>query len=263
MFRKIFRSLLYASLILSAAISITPIPSLPVVAQQQSGQQKDVGLSWEKPETILRPKKGPQQSRIRAPLLALRWQLLILDKRNREQPVDPKTQYFADGDYMRLAVQLNQNGYFYVIKHTLDNNDQRSPLLLISNKYEVAKDEVVEIPDPKSSEYRRNDKSWWKIGKRVKSDVITIIFTRDRIDRLAASGLSSSEGDVVDEQLVFELTRQSSNPEEKLWSLAMQKNSNLRGILGEHVKFLRNPDPRNNEVLVERIEGRHVLRRGE
>lgn len=244
--------------------SLSRMPSILIVAfllmaalaSAMFAQMADPGLFWRQEVTIKRVVKTyrPKPEQIKARLLTIRWQLLTLTKEKVDQPVDSRGHSFANGDKFRAAVQINQPGHVYALKHTQDRNGKRSPYYLISRDDKFSQDNVIELPLKESAKQLDSDKAWWKVSTRDKREFITMIFSRDRIEELVNTGQKSEQGIQVDEKLVAELTRQSSVPKQGVWSLKSQRKTSLQGIRGEHVVMAWNPDRNNNEVLVEIIE---------
>jgi len=206
------------------------------------------------------PKVGAPRP-VKKPLLALRWQLLTYDKQNREQAVDPLTQNFVDDDGVRLGVQINQDGYVYIVNHTVERDGKITPPTLISKEQNlIRKDTVIELPTTlpptcRNMSYRQNGKYWWKMRPPAGREVVTIIFSRKPINELAEAARKDPCKDVwVSDSLLFELTRKAPEPKHEFWTPQMQKQSGLQGIKGAHVIMVWNPNPSNNDLLVERIE---------
>jgi len=214
--------------------------------------------AWIKEEV---PVKTPgKQTVVTVPKLTLRWQILTLDKQNQELAA-ASSREFVDGDWVRVAVQVNQAGYLYIINHTIERDGKLTRPTLISKKLnKVAKDRIVELPALAGcpSRYQRNNKCWWRMRKPEGREVITIIFSRNQVNEFAEAASKSAEEDVyVSDDLIFRLTQKSPEPKRQPWSPADQRRYKLQGIMGDHVTMVWNPNARNNEVLVERLEYNH------
>jgi hypothetical protein len=227
-----------------------------VVAQPAKKSQS--GNVWDEPKVAV-PKSPGVPRPVKKPLLTLRWQLLTLDQQNQEQAVDPASRNFADGDWVRLGVQINQDGYLYIINHTVEKDGKITPPTLISKEQNlIKKDTVIELPTIGSSKYQRNNKYWWQMRPPAGREVITIIFSRGRVEKLAeAAGQDVNRDVLVSDSLLFELSRRAPEPSHKLWTPEMQKQAKLQGVKGAHVTMVWNPNPSNNDLLVERIEFNH------
>lgn len=227
-----------------------------------AAQNLGVGLSWEKETTITRPvtKKRPQPVRIQAPLLTLRWQFLVAGANTAEQAISPKSREFIDGEFVRMAVQVNQKGYLYVINHTVKSDKTiEGPFLISRGKYSVNKNQQVILPLNSLSECpeanQKDGKCWWKIRPPAGREVVTIIFSRDEIEEWSQA--SPTTDLPVDETKIYELTREAPKTKSGIWTTAMQKQSKLEGLTGPYVTMVWNPNSANNELLVERIEFNH------
>jgi hypothetical protein len=229
--------------------------SFLLLVQSAAAQEDDYG-KWKKQEQITRPvtRKRPRPVTITAPLLTMRWQFLVASDQ-KEQPVNPKSRDFVDGERARIAVQVNQNGYLYVINHTVKgDNSIEGPLLISRGQYSVKKDQQQVIPVTCPDSDRKNGKCWWTLKQPAGLEVVTIIFSRDEIDEWKDFN-SDDEDPPVSESLVHEKSRESPNPQRKAWTV--RKGSRPVGLNGPHVAMVWNPNLKNNEVLVERIEFNH------
>jgi hypothetical protein len=113
---------------------------LPV--RSASAQEDDYGI-WKKAEVITRPaaKNRPHPVRIKAPLLTMRWQFFVAGDETKEESIDPAKRTFVDGELVRIAVQVNQSGYVYVINHTVKrDNSIEGPFLISRGQYQIMKD---------------------------------------------------------------------------------------------------------------------------
>ncbi|HKX33328.1 MAG TPA: DUF4384 domain-containing protein [Blastocatellia bacterium] len=224
-----------------------------LAARSVRGQEDDYGR-WQKAEVITRPatRTRPRPVRISAPLLTMRWQFLVADEETAEQAVDPGSRSFADNELVRIAVQVNQTGYIYVINHTIKNDHSiEGPFLISRGQYRIQKDQERVLPLRCPSTNQRGGKCWWRIKSPPGREVITLIFSRDEIEPW--KNLETHEREpAVDEALIYALTRESPQTRRKLW-----KGPPSQGLNGSQVNMVWNPDRGRNEVLVERIEFTH------
>jgi hypothetical protein len=229
-----------------------------IPVQNAAAQKKGGGSTWDKPVVSVPATPGrPRPAKL--PLLTLRWQMLSVNKQNQEHAVDTANQTLEDGDWARLGVQINQDGYVYIINHTVEQNGRMTPPTLISKEQnKIPKNTVIEMPTIGTSKYQKNGKYWWRLREPAGREVVTVIFSRNRIDELAAAAGQNRDKDVVvKDSLIFDIIQKSPSPSRKPWSLNSQRTSSLQGIRGDQVTMVWNPDPRKNEYLVERIEFNH------
>ncbi|MCI0336640.1 MAG: DUF4384 domain-containing protein [Acidobacteria bacterium] len=247
---------------LSCAVLVTIYCFLTQARTVTAQGREGFGLVWEKSQNITRPPtpKRPRPKPTTAPLLTLRWQFQMAGAQTKGEAINPTTRTFVDGELIRIAVQVNQNGFVYLINHTVKSDKEiEGPVLLPGGKYSVKKDqEIVLPPTPLSecpAENQKDGKCWLRTEPPAGIEVVTIIFSRDEIDEWA--NLSTAIKNPVAEPLINELTRKCPNPSRAVWTEAVQKNSKLKGIRGPHVKMVWNPNKNDNELLVERIEFNH------
>lgn len=238
-----------------AAVFCCLVQALPALAQNP-------GIFWEKKKVITRPvvKNKPKRPPLKAPLLTMRWQMWVSTQQAQADPVDPRNRTFVDGELVRLAIQVNQKGYLYVINHTVKSDKTiEGPKLISHGKYAVEKNHQdvhpkVDFADcPKGAQ--KGGKCWWLMMQPAGREVVTIIFSRDEIEEWV--NLKSEWEPLVDETLIHELTRQSPGTRRAAWTVPMQGALKLTGIAGPHVMMVWNPNRQNNEILVERIEFNH------
>ena len=228
------------------------------VALAQDDKQNP-GVSWDADKVPNPPvKRGPGPVRRKVPLLMLRWQLWGLDRQNQEFAV-PSTREFADGEFVRLSVQVNQEGYLYLMKHTVEKDGKTTPTTMISMAIEkVTKDSVVDVPIGCESKYKRNGRCWWRLRKPAGREVVTAVFSRKPIPELSNIVRKNLGEEVyVGDNLIFQLTQKSPPPKHQAWTVADQKRKLLPGLKGEYISMVQNPNVQNNELLVERIEFTH------
>jgi Domain of unknown function (DUF4384) len=207
-------------------------------------QEDDYG-TWKKEQVITRPaaKSRPRPVRIKAPLLTMRWQFFVADAEANEAAIDPAKRTFVDGELVRIAVRVNQSGYLYVINHTVKrDNSIEGPFLISRGQYQIKKDQQLVLPPLCPESNRIDGQCWWRTKSPPGREVITIIFSRDEIEEWRDLD-SSKEDSPVSESLIYSVSRESPETNRK--------------IHGQHLMEVWNPNPKRNEVLVERIEFTH------
>ena len=226
-----------------------------------AGKGKNPYILEDRDEEAPAPRRGrvrraPQRQK--TPALAIYWQLLTIDKQNQESAVAPSRE-FSDGDLVRLAVQVNQDGYLYLVKHTIDKDGQSSPPALVSKEVaKVARNEVVELPFGCDSKSMRNGKCWWKVRKPAGREVITAVFSRTRVDKIAEIARTNSGEEIyVSENLLFQITQESPLPQRQVWTSADQYRNEPQALRGGYITKVWNPQPQIRELLVVRIEFAH------
>lgn len=216
-----------------------------------SAQENDYG-TWKKAEVITRPaaKSRPRPVRIKAPLLTMRWQFFVAGETN-EEAIDPARRTFVDDELVRIAVQVNQSGYVYVINHTVKyDNSIEGPFLISRGQYQIKKDQQLVLPLVCPDPNRIDGKCWWRTKSPPGREVVTIIFSRGEIEEW--KDLDTGKADSpVSESLIYSLTRESPDTNRKILMGPLQR------INGRQITEVWNPNPKRNEVLVERIEFTH------
>jgi hypothetical protein len=231
-----------------------------------AAQSSDPSLVWTAPTTIKRVPKKPQPKArpappktVSAPLLTMRWQVLSKGTDGKEKPVDPKTFVFHDKDKLKLAVKVNQAGYFYVIGHTEAPEGGKiieNPVLIFNGHNYVAKDEEIFIPDNCDAEFRdEQNKCWYEMKPPGGRQVVTLVFSRDPVDSLptAIAGKAVEIGPAIFEQLRSGSPKTSHRP----WT-ATSTGSVLKGPF---ITAVWNPNKDDNEDLVEQIVLTHEEQR--
>jgi hypothetical protein len=225
----------------------------PLLVGSASAQEDDYGI-WKKAEVITRPptKSRPRPVRVKAPLLTMRWQFFVASDETNEEAIDPAKRTFVDGELVRIAVQVNQSGYVYVINHTVKrDNSIEGPFLISRGQYQIKKDQQLVLPLLCPESNRIDGKCWWRTKSPPGREVVTIIFSRDEVEEWKE--LDASKGDsLVNEPLIYSLTRQSPETNRRVG-----KGTPSQGTNGQHITMVWNPNPKRNEVLVERIEFTH------
>ena len=92
-------------------------------------------LMWGKPVQVTRvekPRRTPSKPRPKprphkpvvqmTPLLSLRWSVQQRDQAKIVKPANPDVS-FKVGDYLRLVVEVNQDGYLYIIQEGTHDDD--------------------------------------------------------------------------------------------------------------------------------------------
>jgi uncharacterized protein DUF4384 len=223
------------------------------LVRSASAQEDDYG-TWRKAEVITRPaaKSRPRPVRIKAPLLTMRWQFFVAGEETSEEAVDPAKRTFVDGELVRIAVQVNQSGYIYVINHTVKrDNSIEGPFLISRGQYQIKKDQQLVLPPLCPQSNRIESKCWWRTKSPPGREVITIIFSRDEIEEWKDLD-ADKEDSPVSESVIYAISRESPETNRKIL-----KGTQSQGSKGEYVTEVWNPNPRRNEVLVERIEFTH------
>jgi hypothetical protein len=218
------------------------------------GQDDDYGGIKKKKVPITRKRTNRP---IQAPLLAMRWQILSLDRRGIEAPVDPNRADWGDVDAVRILTQINQPGYFYAIGQTVDkNNNLSEPQIIFFNENTMlGEDSLIELPSATQSKYKQQNKYWWKQSGSAGRQVITLVFSRDRIDELERVVSQSRDKEPgVDYRSFLWLIQESSYPQRKILTAQAPRPVNASGLTGPFVTNVWNPNRSNNEMLVEIIE---------
>ncbi|MEP7340291.1 MAG: hypothetical protein ABI977_21340 [Acidobacteriota bacterium] len=158
-------------------------------------------------------------------------------------------------DLLRLALQVNQKGYLYVIGHTETGTrkiiDPPKQINLGQNKTVADFRQVLPATCPDES--ARCGDCYWEITDPAGLDVITVIFSREQIPQLMNPG---NESRVVSASFIQELSEKAGKPMRRLWEPGKQ-GSDTSGVVGQYVYQVWNPNVKNNELLVERIELNH------
>lgn len=232
--------------------------------EKVTAQKDDPSNVWINSTPIKRPPdKGRKRKSIVAPFLTMRWQVLTLGRKAEisanncvEEPINPAGFTFTDKDAVRLAVQVNQKGYLYLINHTEapDGRIIEGPKLISAGQYEVEKDLKQLLPPTCPKDESSCGQCWWRMYSPAGREVVTVIFSRDKINQLANN---SGYDLMVSASYIEELKRNSPNPKHQLWDLDSQKKSRLTGVTGHHVTMVWNPNASDNEMLIERITLNH------
>lgn len=153
-----------------------------------------------------RPKPRPQAPVVQmAPLLSLRWSVLkgnwadAPDAAKKPVATNPETP-FRVNDHVQLVMEVNQDGYLYVIQDsdlTMVFPDAR----INAGKNYVKKGQKIIIPSNCDKKYQdANGNCWFKV--EAKDDDLTLIFSRDRIDDLPNSADESGAVTIKKEALM-------------------------------------------------------------
>jgi hypothetical protein len=174
--------------------------SLPSWADSKSS------LLWEKPVEVKRvekPNRTPPKPRPtprivkkkpvvvqQSPLLSLRWSARkgdwadAPDPAKRPKPANPEDS-FKVGDHLQLVVEVNQDGYLYMIQEkdlTMIFPDAR----INGGKNFLKKGQKITIPSNCTPDVTdKNGNCWFEVAD--KDDQITLIFSRDKIENLPNS----------------------------------------------------------------------------
>jgi hypothetical protein len=248
-------------LVLGTALALLP-------AYRNAGaQSSDPSLIWTAPTTIKRPppkkplpKAHPAPPKtVSAPLLTMRWQVLSKGADGKDKAVDPKTFVFHDEDRLRLAVKVNQAGYFYVISHTESPDGSKiteNPVLLFNGHNYVAKDEEVLIPDNCDAKFRDDqNKCWYWMTPGPGRQVVTLVFSRDPVESLPTA--IADKGIEVGPAILEQLRSGSPKPTHRPWTAA----STGSVLKGQYITAAWNPNKDDNEELVEQIVLTHEEQR--
>lgn len=168
-------------------------------------------ISWDKPVPVTRvekPRRTPPKPRPKpkphkpvvqmAPLLALRWSVQKRDQSKMVKPANPEGT-FKVGDYLRLLIEVNQDGYLYIIQEgllTMIFPDKR----IKNGDNRVTKGQKIVIPSNCAKDIEAQDQCWFVMED--KDDDITLIFSRDRIDDLPNSADESGAVTIKKEALM-------------------------------------------------------------
>jgi len=245
------RSLVVMSIIVSGI-------SASVVGQKKSS------LFWDPPPTTIhrvqkadrRPSR-PLPAKQTGTFLTLQWRVLERGNGNVQKEADPN-QVFHNGDYLKLAVTTNQNGYLYIIQR-MNNGDGNFvfPDPRINNgRNNVTKNQEYVVPSFCPGKADPND-CWWQMAPPTGRENFIVVFSRDEFDKLP-SHVTGTDDDyeypVIKRDLIEELINASRQK--------VRKATGQLTIPGKTpARFatrLQNTNIQDNEELIATIQLRHA-----
>lgn len=234
---------------------------------------------WDAPVQVSRPatpKTGrkPRQKHVPpvevVPLLTLKYQVLTRGDGGTAQKVDAAKTDFKVGDQLKLAVTPNQNGFLYVVHHSIDNNNKviDQPHVIFPNpgvndgRNAVKKDEQYLVPKycPQFTEDPTD--CWWEITPPNGKDFFTVIFSRDEIADLPSKLTnedSSNDKDAIAMNIIAQI-KNSSNTKDIARSDKVKISS--RSTTESDGTYIQNTNKSDNEELFDTIELRHQVDTG-
>lgn len=147
------------------------------------------------------------------PRLALRWSVQKREQGKTIEPANPE-ENFKVGDYLRLVIEVNQDGYLYILQEgqgTMIFPDKR----IMGGANKVTKGEKIVIPSNCDKEIDAKDQCWFEVED--KDDDLTIIFSRDRIDDLPNS-VDETGTTIFDKEKLAEVKKISTKSTSKEFS---------------------------------------------
>lgn len=229
----------------------------------------NVILTIDKPRPIHRrpPRVKPRTPRaevLTAPWLALRVQVLTLPKDVRGEPVncneplavDAATHNFVKGNWVRLAIQVNQKGYLYLVNYTEAPPGKiiNGPSLISIGQYEIEKDARQMMPPTCPAKYQKCGECWFEMYDPAGREVVTLIFSRDEIPELIKQRMYDQN---VSASFLDELEKSAPPTQQRVLTLAAQQRAQWTGVAGPYVTLFWNANSKNNELLIARVKLNH------
>ncbi|MGA9771928.1 MAG: DUF4384 domain-containing protein [Blastocatellia bacterium] len=268
------RSRLLSISLITFAISGLFVHNLPVGTASAKSENS---IFWDAPVKVSQPakpkpgrkrpasrpkpdKKGEQES----PLLTLKYQVLVRGDGGSAQRVDAANKEFKVGDQLKLAVTPNQNGFLYIVHHSVDNNNKTidQPHVIFPNpgvndgRNEVKKDEQYLVPKH-CPQFEDPTDCWWEITPPSGKDFFTVIFSRDEISDLPSKLTnedSSNDKDAIAMNIIARV-KSTSNTKDIARSDKIKINS--RSTTESDGTYIQNTSRSDNEELFDTIELKH------
>lgn len=219
-----------------------------------------------RPPSRPKPIKGYEES----PLLTLKYQVLMRGDGGMAQRVDAAKKDFKVGDQLKLAVTPNQNGFLYVVHHSVDNNNKviDQPHVIFPNpgindgRNEVKKDEQYLVPKY-CPQFEDPSDCWWEITPPNGKDFFTVIFSRDEISDLP-SKLTNEDSNNDKDAIAMNIIAQVKNTSNtKDIARADKIKINSRSTTESDGTYVQNTSKTDNEELFDTIELKHQSESGD
>lgn len=217
-----------------------------------------------KPKTGRKPRPKPVPPVEVVPLLTLKYQVLIRGDGGMARKIDAAKTDFKIGDQLKLAVTPNQNGFLYVVHHSVDNNNKviDQPHVIFPNpginngNNAVRKDEQYLVPKY-CPQFEDPSDCWWEITPPNGKDFFTVIFSRDEIEDLPSKLTnedSNNDKDAIAMNIIAKI-KNSSNTKDIARADKIKINS--RSTTESDGTYVQNTNKNDNEELFDTIELKH------
>jgi hypothetical protein len=226
---------------------------------------RDNPFEWDKPVEVKRVTK-PKRKRppvvkktLKAPLLALKWQVLKRGDGNTMNSIDA-TRPVSIGDQLKLSVTPNQDGFLYIIHQSrgVDGAIVDQPRLIFpeprinNGANQVRKDQQYIVP-ASCAEYDDPNDCWWEITPPDGKEEFTVVFSRDEIETLPSR--ADEAGRWIEQNIIDDI-RATSSPEDLRRStrvkLEASKTEESDGT------YVQNSNSKDNEEIFDTIELTHT-----
>ncbi len=210
-----------------------------------------------------RPKPNNKGEEV-SPLLTLKYQVLMRGDGGMAQRVDAAKKDFKVGDQLKLSVTPNQDGFLYVVHHSVDNNNKviDQPHVIFPNpgvndgRNAVKKDEQYLVPKY-CPQFDDPSDCWWEITPPGGKDFFTVIFSRDEITDLPSKLTNEDSNNDKDAVAMNIIARVKSTSNTKDIARADKIRINSRSTTESDGTYIQNTSKSDNEELFDTIELRH------
>jgi hypothetical protein len=214
-------------------------------------QSTDPTLVWAKPAEVKRqpkpyqPKPAKPRPRIqKVPLLALRMWVLKRDQSLNPVETSPNAIFHLD-DRLQIALEVNQDGYLYLVQEKTNADDVIFPDSRINDGQNyVKKGQKIIIPSNCLAEYNdERGRCWWKINEE--DDELTVVFSRTMLLDMPAKLTATAKNVSVEKKTIAALKQDAGNDIQQV-------------SLGDRytIQFSNNNN-NNNEILIAKISLKH------
>ena len=222
-----------------------------------------------KPKTGRKPRPKPVKPVEETPLLTLKYQVLMRGDGGAAQRVDAVKTEFKVGDQLKLAVTPNQDGFLYIVHHSVDNNNKiiDQPHVIFPNpeinggKNGVKKDERYIVPK-RCPQFEDPEDCWWEITPPSGKDFFTVIFSRDELKDLPSQMTSEDSGKDKDAVAMNIITQLKSTSNTKDIARADKIKIDSRNTTESDGTYIQNTNKNDNEEIFDAIELRHQSESG-